>query len=568
MSEADKTHEAQAGAEPERRHFIQSEIDKDLAAGKNAGRVHTRFPPEPNGYLHVGHAKAICLVFDMAEEFGGKCNLRFDDTNPAAEDTEFVEAIQADIRWLGYEWTGGLHYTSGYFERLYELAQELIRGGHAYVDDLSLTDLREQRGDGRRPGVNSPFRERAVEENLDLFARMRAGEFKDGERTLRAKIDMASPNMNMRDPILYRILRATHHRTGDAWCIYPTYDWAHGQSDAIEAITHSLCSLEFENHRPLYDWFLDHLSLPDRPRQIEFARLELEYTMTSKRKLQALVADGTVDGWDDPRMPTLSGMRRRGYTPESLRAFCRGVGVAKFNSTIELVVLENALREDLNRRAHRRMAVLKPLEVEISNLADGERLAVQAVNNPGDEAAGTRELAITKRIYIDADDFREEAPRKFFRLKSGGEVRLRYGYVIRCDEVHKDPQTGEVVKLTCSLDRDSGEGKTSDGRKVKGIIHWVNAEDAVDGELRLYQPLFLAKHPARSEDWAADLNSDSREVVSAKLEPSLATAEPGATFQFERVGYFCADRDGVDPKRPMFHRAVSLKDTWAKIAAR
>ena len=365
-----------------RRHFIQAEIDADLAAGKNGGRVHTRFPPEPNGYLHVGHAKAICLVFDMAEEFGGKCNLRFDDTNPAAEDTEFVDAIQEDIRWLGYEWSGGLHFTSGYFERLYELAQELIRGGVAYVDDLSLEDLREQRGDGRRAGVNSPFRDRSVEENLDLFARMRAGEFADGAKTLRAKIDMASPNMNMRDPILYRILRSTHHRTGDAWCIYPTYDWAHGQSDAIEAITHSLCSLEFENHRPLYDWFLDHLSLPDRPRQIEFARLELEYTMTSKRKLQALVRDGQVDGWDDPRMPTLSGMRRRGYTPDSLRNFCRGVGVAKFNSTIELVVLENALREDLNARAQRRMAVLHPLEIEISNLEEDERLLVQAENLP------------------------------------------------------------------------------------------------------------------------------------------------------------------------------------------
>ncbi len=546
-----------------RRHFIQAQIDADLAAGKNGGRVHTRFPPEPNGYLHVGHAKAICLVFDLAAEFDGLCNLRFDDTNPAAEETEFVDAIQEDIRWLGYEWTGGLFFASDYFEQLYGLAQQLIRTGNAYVDDLALEQLREQRGDGRRAGVNSPFRERSVEENLDLFARMRAGEFADGAKTLRAKIDMASPNMNLRDPILYRILRAPHHRTGDAWCIYPTYDWAHGQSDALEGITHSLCSLEFENHRPLYDWFLDHLDLPSRPRQIEFARLELAYTITSKRKLQQLVREGSVSGWDDPRMPTLRGMRRRGYTPASIRNFCRGVGVAKFNSTIDLVVLENALREELNRTAQRRMAVLDPLLVEIQNLPEGTTLTCEALNNPEDESAGVRQLDLTRRVYIERSDFLEEAPRKFFRLKPGGEVRLRYGYVIRCDEVHKDPATGEITKLTCSYDPESGAGQTSDGRKVKGIVHWVSADAAVDGELRLYEPLFTSAHPGQARDWQLDLNPNSLEVVRAKLEPALAQVRTGEHFQFERLGYFCADQEAGST---IFHRSVALKDTWAKLA--
>ena len=560
---------ADAGEAREHRNFIQVQIDADLAEGKDEGRVHTRFPPEPNGYLHIGHAKAVCLSFDLAAEYaGGKCNLRFDDTNPLAEEIEFVDAIQDDIRWLGYDWEDRLFFASDYFEQLYELAQELVRGGHAYVCDLSLEELREQRGDGRRPGVNSPYRDRPAEESLDLLGRMRAGEFPDGARTLRAKIDMASPNMNMRDPILYRILRGHHYRRGDEWCIYPTYDWTHGQSDAIEGITHSLCSLEFENHRPLYDWFLDHLSLPHRPRQIEFARLQLAYTVTSKRKLLSLVRDGHVDGWDDPRMPTLRGMRRRGYRPEAIRAFCRTIGVAKFNSTIDLVVLENAVRDDLNPVVQRRMAVLDPLEVVIENLPEGEALPCEAVNNPEDEAAGTRTLDLTRRVWIERTDFMEDAPRKFFRLKPGGEVRLRFGYVIRCDRVEKDSATGEVTRLVCSYDTESAGGKTSDGRKVKGIVHWVSADRAVDGEVRLYEPLFRVPDPGKEGDWLEDLNPDSRRVVTAKLEPSLAAAEPGERFQFERSGYFCADAELHRPDRPVFHRTVSLKDTWAKIAKR
>jgi glutaminyl-tRNA synthetase len=560
--------------------FVRAAVARDLAEGENEGRVHTRFPPEPNGYLHIGHAKAICLNFELAAEFGGSCNLRFDDTNPVKEDTEYVDAIQADIRWLGYDWGERLYYASDYFGTLYGYAERLVEAGKAYVCDLTPERTRELRGTITSPGTDSPFRERPVEENLDLLRRMRAGEVADGARTLRAKIDMASPNLNLRDPVMYRILHTPHHRVGDAWCIYPMYDWAHGQSDSIEGITHSLCSLEFENHRPLYDWFCEALGI-FHPRQIEFARLELTHTMTSKRKLLALIQEGRVDGWDDPRMPTLRGLRRRGYTPEALRAFCREIGVAKFNSTIDMVKLENALRDDLNRRAPRAMAVLDPLELVIENWPAGETDEIDAINNPEDPSAGTRKVPFSGRLFIERDDFREEAPRKYFRLKPGQEVRLRYAYFVTCTGFDRDPATGEVVRVRCTYDPATRGGDSPDGRKVKGTIHWVSAEHAHEAEVRLFDHLFRTADPddpgdpgddgkrAEGGDWRDNLNPESRVVVErARLEPSLAQAAPEERFQFERHGYFVVDARDARPGRPVFNRSVALRDSWARMERR
>ncbi len=559
------------GRERERRHFLQALLDEDRASGKHGGRVHTRFPPEPNGYLHVGHAKSICVNFGLAEEFGGLCNLRFDDTNPAKEEHEFVEAIGDDVRWLGFDWDDRLFFASDYFETLYELARELVKGGHAYVCDLPLEELRERRGTPQTPGTPCPGRSRSAEENLDLFARMRAGEFPDGAHTLRAKIDLGAANMLLRDPVMYRILRARHHRTGDDWCIYPTYDWAHGQSDALEGITHSICTLEFENHRPLYDWFLDHLSLPHRPRQIEFARLELTYTLLSKRRLTRLVSEGHVAGWDDPRMPTIRGLRRRGYTPEAMRAFATGVGVTRMDSTIDMVVLENALREDLNERAPRAMAVLRPLKVVIENLPEGHVEHVEALNNPQDESAGTRSVPFAREIWIEQDDFREDPPKQFHRLAPGAEVRLRYAYCITCTDVVKDPATRAVSELRCTYDPATGGGRTPDGRKVKGIVHWVSAAHAVPAEVRLYDHLFAVPDPndvPEDGDFTDHLNPASLEVLTGcRLEPSLAQAEPGSRWQFERLGYFCVDPDSR-PDALVFNRAVTLRDSWARIESR
>jgi glutaminyl-tRNA synthetase len=548
---------------PAKKNFLELEVDADLAAGHNEGRVHTRFPPEPNGYLHIGHAKAITVDFGIAARYGGRCNLRFDDTNPSKEEVEYVEAIQEDIRWLGYAWDR-LVYASDWFEDLYRFAEELVGKGLAYVCDLTGEETRAYRGTVTEPGRNSPYRDRPPAESLDLLRRMRAGEFPDGARTLRARIDMASPNMNLRDPVMYRIQHTHHHRTGDAWCIYPMYDWAHGQCDALEGITHSLCSLEFENHRPLYDWFLEHVSAPHRPRQIEFARLAITHTVMSKRKLMRLVTEGRVEGWDDPRMPTLRGLRRRGYTPEAIRAFCETVGVTKANSMIGMHVLESAVRDDLNRRAERRMAVLRPLKVVITNLDADHVEWLEAVNNPEDEAAGTRKVPFTREVWIERDDFREDAPRKFFRLAPGREVRLRYAYCITCDEVVKDA-AGEVVELRCTYDPETGGGRTPDGRKVKGIVHWVSAAHAVDAEVRLYDHLFAAEEP-EGGDFLDHLNPASLEVVrGAKLEPALADAEPGATVQFERLGYFANDPKRARAGAPAFHRTVALRDTWGKI---
>ncbi len=510
------------------RHFLQELVARDVDRGQ---QVHTRFPPEPNGYLHVGHAKAIWVNFSLAAEFGGLCNLRFDDTNPTKENEEFVDAIQRDVRWLGFDWDERLYFTSSYFEKLYELAEELIRKGVAYVCDLSAEEMREHRGSLTEPGRNSPFRDRGVEENLDLFRRMRAGEFPDGARSLRAKIDMASPNVTLRDPVMYRILHAHHHRTGDTWCIYPTYDWAHGQSDALEGITHSICTLEFENHRPLYDWFLDQLDLPARPRQIEFARMNPSFIVTSKRKLRRLVEEGFVQGWDDPRMPTLSGLRRRGYPPEAIRAFCERTGVTRVNGVVDYAVLENCVREDLNKRAPRRLAVLRPLKVVIENWPEGQVDELEAVNNPEDPTAGSRKVPFSRELYIDRDDFREDAPRKFFRLAPGREVRLRYAYYVTCTGFEKDPVTGEVTELRCTYDPETRGGDSPDGRKVKGTIHWVSAEQA-------------------------------------KLEPDLATTRPEHPVQFERQGYFLLNERDSTPDAPVFHRIVALRDTWAKIEKR
>ncbi|MFQ5655551.1 MAG: glutamine--tRNA ligase/YqeY domain fusion protein, partial [Planctomycetota bacterium] len=521
-------------------NFIQSIVVEDLRANKNDGRVHTRFPPEPNGYLHIGHAKSICLNFGLAAEFGGLCNLRFDDTNPIKEEAEYVESMIEDIRWLGLDWGDRLYYASDYFERLYGYALELIRQGKAYVCDLSPDEIREHRGTLTEPGRESPYRTRSIEENLDLFGRMRAGEFPDGSRVLRAKIDMASANITMRDPVIYRILRATHHRTGDDWCIYPMYDFTHCLSDSLEGITHSICTLEFENNRPLYDWILDELEVDCHPQQIEFARLKLSYTVMSKRKLLALVEAGHVSGWDDPRMPTISGLRRRGYTPEAIRSFCDRIGVSKYNSVIDLVVLENSLREDLNRRAPRAMAVLRPLRVVIVNYPEGKVEEIDAVNNPEDPSAGTRKVPFSRVLFIERDDFREDPPKRFFRLGPGREVRLRYAYYITCVDVVKDPETGEVVEVRCTYDPETRGGSSPDGRKVRGTIHWVSAEHALEAEVRLYDHLFLKPDPDVGEQGAGieqNLNPSSLETLSScSVEPSLAAAAPGRPYQFERLG--------------------------------
>ena len=548
-------------------HFIRNIIAEDLKKNKNQGRVHTRFPPEPNGYLHIGHAKAICLNFGLAAEFGGLCNLRFDDTNPSKEEVEYVESIKADVRWLGFDWGDREHYASDYFEQLYQYALQLIRAGKAYVCDLSADDVREYRGTLTEAGKNSPYRDRSVAENLDLFERMRAAEFPDGSRTLRAKIDMASANLNMRDPIMYRILRATHHRTGDKWCLYPTYDFAHGQSDSIEGITHSICTLEFEDHRPLYDWFLDALNI-HHPQQIEFARLNLTYTVMSKRKLLELVEQGRVAGWDDPRMPTIAGLRRRGYTPEAIRSFCERIGVAKRHSTVDIAMLEHCLREDLNRSAPRVMAVLRPLRVVLDNYPEERVEELEAVNNPEDPGMGTRKVPFSRVLYIEQEDFREDPPKQFFRLAPGREVRLRYAYIIKCVDVVKDPETGAVTELRCTYDPETKSGSAQSNRKVKATLHWVSAAQAIEAEVRSYDHLFSKENPEdveESADWTANLNPTSLETLtSCRVEPSLKGATPGNRYQFERLGYFCVDTDSSDG-RMVFNRTVTLRDTWAKI---
>jgi len=547
-------------------NFVREIIREDLRTNKYNGRVHTRFPPEPNGYLHIGHAKSIHLNFGLAAEFGGKCNLRFDDTNPSKEETEFVDSIIEDVHWLGGDWEDRCFYASDYFGQLYEWAVQLIRSGKAYVCDLTPEEMRKQRGTLTEPGQESPYRNRGVEENLDLFARMKDGEFPDGTRTLRARINMASPNLNMRDPVMYRILHAEHHRTGKQWCIYPMYDFAHGQSDSIEGVTHSICTLEFEDHRPLYDWYLEQLGIY-HPQQIEFDRLNLTYTLLSKRKLLALVQRNLVTGWDDPRMPTLSGLRRRGYTPEAIRAFCQRIGVSKTNGTIELGLLEHFLREDLNRRVPRVMAVLRPLRVVIDNYPEGQVEQMEAVNNPEDAAMGTRSVPFSRVLYIEQDDFRENPPKQYYRLSPGREVRLRYGYFVTCTGVVKN-DAGEVTEIHCTYDPATRGGNAPDGRKVKSTIHWVSAQHAVDAEVRLYDTLFTRENPnedAGGEDFTAHLNPNSLEVLSnCKLEASLRGAAAGSRYQFERLGYFCVDKDG-SADSPVFNRTVALRDTWAKI---
>jgi len=550
-------------------NFLRDIIREDMKTSKYSGRVQTRFPPEPNGYLHIGHAKAICLDFGLADEFGGHTNLRFDDTNPEKEETEYVESIQEDVRWLGFEWEG-LYYASDYFDQLYEWALQLIRAGKAYVDDLTADQVREYRGTLTQPGKESPYRSRSVEENLDLFQRMRAGEFPDGSRTLRAKIDMASPNLNMRDPVMYRILHAEHHRTGNKWCIYPMYDYAHGQSDSIERVTHSMCTLEFADHRPLYEWFIRELGIfPSQ--QIEFDRLGLTYTILSKRKLLQLVRDRHVSGWNDPRMPTLSGIRRRGYTPEAIRNFVTAAGVSRTNGITELEMLEHFVREDLNRRAPRVMAVLRPLKVVLDNYPEDQVEEMEAVNNPEDSAAGTRRVPFSRVLYIEQEDFREQPPKGYYRLSPGREVRLRYGYFITCTSVVKDPKTGEVVEVHCTYDPATRGGNAPDGRKVKTTIHWVSAAHALEAEVRLYDKLFTKPNPNQVEegqDFTANLNPNSLEVLrGCQLEPSLATAAVGSRHQFERLGYFCVDPDST-PGKLVFNRTVALKDTWAKVAQR
>jgi glutaminyl-tRNA synthetase len=548
-------------------HFIEEIIEEHNRTGRFGGRVCTRFPPEPNGYLHIGHAKAICLDFGMAAKYRGQCNLRYDDTNPVKEDVEYVESIKEDVRWLGFSWDDREFYASDYFGQLYEWAEQLVQAGKAYICDLTADEVREYRGTLTKPGKKSPYRNRPVAENLDLFRRMRAGEFPDGARTLRAKIDMAHPNLNMRDPVMYRILHAEHHRTGNQWCIYPTYDWAHGQSDSIEQVTHSMCTLEFENHRPLYDWCLDALGIY-HPQQIEFARLNLTYTVLSKRRLIALVRDGDVCGWDDPRMPTICGFRRRGYTQEAVRNFCERIGVSKFNSVIDMSWLEDSLREDLNKRAPRVLAVLRPLRVVIANYPEAQVEQLEAVNNPEDPAAGTRQVPFSKVLYIERDDFREDPPKDFFRLAPGREVRLRYAYFVKCTNVVRDPKTGEVVELHCTYDPATRGGNAPDGRKVKGTIHWVTADQSLPAEVRLYDHLFAKADPddvPEGADYKVNLNPDSLEVLNtARVEPSLAGAAAGSKYQFERLGYFCVDPDSRSD-RLVFNRTVSLRDTWAKI---
>jgi glutaminyl-tRNA synthetase len=547
-------------------NFIEEIVEEHNRTGRFGGRVHTRFPPEPNGYLHVGHAKSICLNFGLARRYGGKFNLRYDDTNPVKEDIEYVDSIREDVRWLGADWEDREFYAADYFGQLYEWAEQLIRAGKAYVCDLTAEQVAEYRGDVKG-GRESPYRNRSVEENLDLFRRMRAGEFPDGSRTLRAKIDMGHPNFNMRDPVMYRILHAEHHRTGSNWCIYPMYDWAHGQSDSIEKITHSICTLEFENHRPLYDWYLDQLGIY-HPQQIEFARLNVTYTVLSKRRLIQLVKEGHVRGWDDPRMPTICGLRRRGYTPEAIWKFCERIGVSKFEGVIDISWLEDALRDDLNRRAPRALAVLRPLKVVIDNYPEGKVEELEAVNNPEDPAAGTRKVPFSKVLYIEQDDFREDPPKDYFRLAPGREVRLRWAYFVKCVSAVKDPKTGEVVELHCTYDPATKGGNAPDGRKVKGTIHWVSAPHAVDAEVRLYDHLFLKPDPddvPEGKDYRVNLNPQSLVVLTGcKLERSLAGAASGSRYQFERLGYFCVDKDSA-PGKPVFNRAVTLRDTWAKI---
>jgi glutaminyl-tRNA synthetase len=552
--------------------FIRDIIKEDLRTGKYGGRVHTRFPPEPNGYLHIGHAKSICLNFGIAEEFGGLYNLRFDDTNPIKEDVEYVESMKEDIRWLGFDWGDRLFYASDYFGQLYDYAVQLIRKGKAYVCDLSPDEIREYRGTLTEPGRDSPYRGRSVEENLDLFECMRAGEFEDGARVLRAKIDMSSPNVLMRDPVIYRILHESHHRTGDEWCIYPMYDFTHCLSDSIEGITHSICTLEFENNRALYDWFLDQLEVY-HPQQIEFARLYLNYTVMSKRKLLKLVEQGVVDGWDDPRMPTLSGLRRRGYTPEAIREFCDLIGVAKRNSTVDIAMLEYCIRQDLNERAPRVMGVLRPLKVIIDNYPEDKVEELEALNHPQDPSMGTRMVPFSRELYIEREDFRQDPPRNFFRLSPGREVRLRYAYFITCVGVVRDEETGEVIELHCTYDPATRGGSAPDGRKVKGTLHWVSAPHALEAEVRLYDRLFIKEDPEEVDegageegaDFTSNLNPNSLEVLTAcRVEPNLAGAPPGSRYQFERQGYFCVDA-GSSPGKLVFNRTVALRDTWAKI---
>ncbi len=573
MSTSTRDEEKLAGATPgestPRSNFIRDIVIEDLKTGKFDGRVHTRFPPEPNGYLHIGHAKSICLNFGLAKEFGGLTNLRFDDTNPEKEEQEYVDSIIEDARWLGANWGDRMFYASDYFDQLYAWAVQLIKAGKAYVDDLDAEQVRKHRGSLTEPGKESPYRNRPVEENLDLFERMRKGEFPDGSRTLRAKIDMSSPNLNMRDPVMYRILHAEHHRTGSKWCIYPMYDFAHGESDSLEQITHSICTLEFEDHRPLYNWFIQQLGIfPSQ--QIEFDRLNLTYTLLSKRKLLQLVQEGRVRGWDDPRMPTISGIRRRGYTPEAIRNFCSAIGVSKTNGIIDLAMLEHFVREDLNKRALRAMAVLRPLKVVIDNYPEGQVDELEVVNNPEDASAGTRKVPFSRVLYIEQDDFREVPPKKFFRLFPGQEVRLRGGYFITCTSVVKN-EAGDVIEVHCTYDPATRSGNAPDNRKVKATIHWVSAEHAIDAEVRVYENLFLKEDPSdvpEGQDFTANLNPNSLEIIThAKLEPSLAGAKAGARYQFERLGYFCVDLDSK-PGALVFNRTVPLRDTWAKIEKR
>jgi glutaminyl-tRNA synthetase len=549
-------------------NFIRNIIEEDLKTGKYDGRVHTRFPPEPNGYLHIGHAKSICLNFTLAANYNGLCNLRFDDTNPTKEEEEYVESIKEDVRWLGFDWGEREYYASGYFDQLYEWALKLVKDAKAYVDDLSAEEIKGYRGTLTRSGKESPYRNRPVEENLELFERMRAGEFEDGSRVLRAKIDMAHPNLNMRDPVMYRVLHATHHRTGDKWCIYPMYDFTHGQSDSIEGITHSICTLEFEDHRPLYDWFVEALGIY-HPQQIEFARLNLSYTVMSKRKLMRLVEEGHVNGWDDPRMPTISGLRRRGYTPESIRDFCERIGVAKKESMVDVALLEHCLREDLNRRAPRVMGILRPLRVIIDNYPENEVEELEAINNPEDASMGTRKVPFSRELYIEQDDFMEDPPKKFYRLAPGREVRLRYAYFIKCVDVVKDEKTGEVVEIHCTYDPKTKGGDSPDSRKVKATLHWLSAPHALEAEVRLYDRLFDKPNPEDDKDepdFTGHLNPNSLEALTGgRVEPSLADAEPESRYQFERLGYFCVDRKDSSANRLVFNRTVPLRDTWAKI---
>jgi glutaminyl-tRNA synthetase len=563
MKKPDTNNSDQNKNQPKTSNFIRDIIDEHIKTGKYQGKVNTRFPPEPNGYLHIGHAKSICLNFGIAKDYNGKCNLRFDDTNPTKEEQEYVDSIKEDVRWLGFDWENREYYASDYFEQLYEYALQLIKKGKAYVCDLNADEIRDYRGTLTEPGKVSPYRNRPIEENLDLFIKMNSGKFPDGSRTLRAKIDMASPNINLRDPIMYRILRSTHHRTGDKWCIYPMYDWAHGQSDSIEGITHSICTLEFEDHRPLYDWYITELGI-HQPQQIEFARLNLTYTVMSKRRLLQLVEEGCVNGWDDPRMPTISGFRRRGFTPESIRNFADRIGVAKRENTIDVALLEDSLREDLNKSAKRVMAVLRPLKIVIENYPDDKDEELLAINNPEDPGMGSRIIPFSKTLFIEQDDFREIPPKKFHRLSPGTEVRLRYAYIIKCTGVIKDEKTGEIIEIRCTYDPETKSGSSQSQRKVKGTIHWVSAKHAIDAEVRLYDRLFTVEDPG-GDEWKNLINPNSLEVITnSKLEPSLLNAKPSDRFQFERIGYFCVDYDSK-PGKLIFNRTVSLRDTWAKI---